>query len=110
MDTYGDPFSDWPYDKFLTGGTDRSGAFVQFAPALKSEGGAWDPEEWAQLIVDAGARFAGPVAEHHDGYSMWDSEVNEWNSVDLGPRLNLVGLQADAYRRRGLKFMLSISE
>lgn len=107
-DKYGDPFSDWPYDKFITGGNDKSGAFVQFAPALKSAGGAWDPDEWAQLIVDAGARFAGPVAEHHDGYSMWDSDVNEWNSVDLGPRLNLVGLQEEAFRSRGLKFMVSL--
>jgi hypothetical protein len=62
----------------------------------------------AQLFVDAGARFAGPVAEHHDGYSMWNSTVNEWNSVGTGPLLDLVGSHANAIRAKGLKFMVSL--
>ena len=49
----------------------------------------------AALMLFGGARFAGPVAEHHDGYSMWDSKVNEWNSVALGPKLNLAKLHVD---------------
>jgi alpha-L-fucosidase len=105
---YGDPFGDWPYDKFITGANDKSGEFTQFAPKLASEGGHWDPDAWAQMLVDAGARFAGPVAEHHDGFSMWDSKVNEWNSVSTGPKLNLLKLQADAYRKKGLKFLASL--
>ncbi len=105
--TYGDP-SVWPYHNFINGAEDLAGNFVQFAPKLKSEGGNFDPEEWAQLFADAGAKFAGPVAEHHDGYSMWNSTVNEWNSVATGPGLDLVGLHADAIRGQGLKFMLSM--
>jgi alpha-L-fucosidase len=108
VDKYGDPFSDWPYDKFITGGNDRSANWVQFAPMLTSEGGAWDPDEWAQMFVDAGARFAGPVAEHHDGFSHWDSQVNEWNAAAKGPQLDLVALQADAFRNKGLKFLVSM--
>jgi alpha-L-fucosidase len=61
---YGDP-SDFPYNSFITGGRDKEGNLVQFAPKLKSQGGQFDPEEWAQLFADAGAKFAGPVAEHH---------------------------------------------
>jgi alpha-L-fucosidase len=106
--TYGDPFSDWPYNKFLTGANDKSGKFVQFAPKLKSDGGAWDPDEWAQMFIDSGARFAGPVGEHHDGFSNWDSKTNEWNAVAMGPKLNLVKLQADAFRKRGLKFLITM--
>ncbi len=107
IETYGDP-SAWPYHNFINGARDKAGNFVQFAPKLASEGGAFDPEAWAQLFADAGARFAGPVAEHHDGFSMWDSSVNEWNSVAKGPHLDLVGLHADAIRAKGLKFMVSL--
>src|SRR5919198_808548 len=91
--TYGD-LSTFPYHLFINGGRDRNGNFVQFAPKLKSAGGNWDPNEWAQLFFDAGAKFAGPVAEHHDGFSMWNSSVNEWNSVARGPRLDLLRLHA----------------
>lgn len=104
---YGDP-SVWPYHNFINGARDKAGNWVQFAPRLKSAGGNFDPNEWAQLFVDAGARFAGPVAEHHDGYSMWNSSVNEWNSVRTGPRLDLVGLHAEAIRAKGMKFMVSL--
>jgi len=107
MSKYGDPFADWPYDKFLTGANDKNGKFTQFAPKLKSDGGAWDPNEWAQLFADAGAKYAGPVAEHHDGFSMWDSKVNEWNAVTMGPKLNLAKLQVEAIRKKGLKIIMS---
>ncbi|SEF37591.1 alpha-L-fucosidase [Amycolatopsis pretoriensis] len=104
---YGDP-SAWPYHNFVNGARDKAGNWVQFAPKLKSAGGNFDPAEWAQLFADAGAKFAGPVAEHHDGFSGWNSAVNEWNSVAKGPRLDLVRLHADAIRARGLKFMVSL--
>lgn len=107
IDVYGEPTA-WPYDHFIDGACDRSGRFVQFAPKLTSAGGSFDPREWAQLIADAGARFAGPVAEHHDGYSMWDSRVNEWNSAARGPRLNLLELFAHAYREQGLKLLVAM--
>ncbi|SDP22316.1 alpha-L-fucosidase [Streptomyces sp. cf386] len=105
--TYGDP-SDWPFHHFIDGADDLAGNHQEFAPKLKSEGGAFDPDEWAQLFVDAGARFAGPVAEHHDGYSMWDSQVNEWNSVRRGPRLDLLKLFTDAIRAKQLKLLVAM--
>lgn len=81
---------------------------MQFAPRLKSEGGRFDPEEWARLFADAGAKFAGPVAEHHDGISMWAGRVNPWNVMDRGPKLDLVGLLTDAIRRNDMKVILSM--
>jgi alpha-L-fucosidase len=107
IEIYGDP-SQWPYNYFITGAKDKKGGFVQFAPKLKSEGGKFDPEEWAQLFADAGAKFAGPVAEHHDGFSMWASKVNPWNAKDMGPKLDLVGLLTDAIRKQNMKIILSM--
>ncbi|MFD9126242.1 alpha-L-fucosidase [Kitasatospora sp. NPDC059571] len=105
--TYGQP-SAWPYHNFINGARDLAGNFVQFAPKLKSAGGNFDPDEWAQLFVDAGAKYAGPVAEHHDGFSMWDSQVNEWNSVAKGPKLNLLQLFATAIRAKNLKLLVAM--
>ena len=105
--TYGDP-SVWPYQNFIDGARDKAGNFVQFAPKLTSAGGNWDPVAWATLFKNAGARFAGPVAEHHDGYSMWASQANPWNSVAHGPKLDLVAQHAQAIRGQGLKFMASL--
>lgn len=105
--TYGQP-SAWPYHNFINGARDLAGNTVEFAPKLKSAGGKFDPDEWAQLFVDAGARFAGPVAEHHDGFSMWDSQVNEWNSVDKGPGLDLLRLFSTAIRAKGLKLLVAM--
>ncbi len=105
--TYGEP-SAWPYHTFIEGGHDRAGRYRRFAPKLTGAGGHFDPREWAQLIADSGARFAGPVAEHHDGFSMWDSRVNEWNSVGKGPHLNLLALFARAYREQGLKLLVAM--
>ncbi|ROR38055.1 alpha-L-fucosidase [Kitasatospora cineracea] len=105
--TYGDP-SVWPYSNFIDGARDRARNPVKFAPKLVSKGGNWDPNAWARLFKAAGARFAGPVAEHHDGFSMWNSRVNPWNSVQRGPRLDLLGLQGQAIRGQGLKFMAAM--
>jgi len=107
IETYGDP-SVWPYNYFITGAKDKKGNFVQFHPKLKSEGGKFDPDEWAQLFADAGAKFAGPVAEHHDGFSMWASKVNPWNAKDMGPKLDLVKLLTDAIRKKNMKVILSM--
>jgi alpha-L-fucosidase len=104
-DTYGDPKGDWGYQYFILGKQDKQGNWTQFAPKLKSAGGNFDPDEWAQLFADAGAKFAGSVMEHHDGFSMWDSKVNEWNSVSKGPELDLAKLFSTSIRKKNLKFL-----
>ena len=65
----------------------------------------FDPEKWADLFARAGAKFAGPVAVHHDNFAMWDSAVTPWNSMKLGPHRDITGELARAYKARGLKFL-----
>ena len=65
----------------------------------------FDPDELADLIVRAGARYAGPVSEHADGFSMWNSAVNPWNAVRMGPHRDVVGEMAAAIRKRHLRFI-----
>lgn len=67
----------------------------------------FDPDEWADLFKEAGAAYVIPSAEHHDWFSLWDSEVTPWNAGKMGPRKDLIGLLAKAVRSRGMKFGVS---
>ena len=51
--------------------------------------------------------YAVPVAEHHDGFSMYDSDLNEWNAAKMGPKKDIVGLLKQAVEREGMVFGLS---
>ncbi|KAH7245465.1 alpha-L-fucosidase-domain-containing protein [Fusarium tricinctum] len=108
-EVYGPP-EEWGYENFIKGAKDRKGNFVQFKPVLKSKGGEFDPEALINAVRASGARFAGPVGEHHDGYSMWDSKANEWNSVKMGPKIDLVKLWADLVRKNGMKLVVAMHQ
>jgi alpha-L-fucosidase len=77
--------------------------YPDFVPMFRAE--KFDAEQWAELFVKAGARFAGLVAEHHDGYAMWDSEYTPWNAADTGPQRDITGELARAIKSRGMKFV-----
>ncbi len=77
--------------------------YHDFVPRFKAE--KFDADRWAALFVKAGARFAGPVAEHHDGYAMWASKLTPWNAKDTGPKRDITGELAKAVRKRGMKFV-----
>ena len=61
-------------------------------------GEKFDAEAWAELYAKSGARFAGPVAEHCDGFAFWDSKLTQWDSVDKGPRRDVVAEMEKAIR------------
>ncbi len=67
----------------------------------------FDANEWAELYKESGARFAGPVAEHCDGFALWDSNITKWDSFDKGPKRDVVSEMSKAIRSRGLKFITS---
>lgn len=69
------------------------------------KGERFDPASWAALAEAAGARYAGPVTEHADNFSLWASRVNPANAVGYGPRRDVVGELAAAFRARGLRFL-----
>jgi len=77
--------------------------YHDFVPKFTAE--HFDPEEWAELFQQTGARFAGPVAEHHDGFSMWASDVTPWNVGDRGPKRDITGELAASLRKREMKLI-----
>ena len=77
--------------------------YQDFVPMFKAE--KFDPEAWAELFKKAGAKFAGPVAEHSDGFAMWASKVTPWNAKDKGPHQDVVGELEKTITGQGLKFI-----
>jgi alpha-L-fucosidase len=79
--------------------------YKDFIPEFKTEN--FDPARWAGLFEMAGARFVVAVAEHRDGFAMYDSEFSEWCATAKGPERDLLGELAAAVRAKGLIFGLS---
>ncbi len=85
-----------PQDKF---------GYKDFIPQFTCE--KFDADAWAELFKQAGARFVIPTAQHHDGFSLWDSDVNPVNAKKMGPKRDLIGELGRAVRKQGLKFGVS---
>ncbi len=97
--------SDYHKHHVETWGQPDEFGYHDFVPMFTAE--HFDAEEWADLFVRSGARWAGPVAEHHDGFSMWDSDITPWNAANVGPRQDIVGELGKAIKARGMKFVTS---
>ncbi|MCD8165163.1 MAG: alpha-L-fucosidase [Bacteroides sp.] len=65
----------------------------------------FNAREWVDLFYRAGARFAGPVAQHHDGFAMWDSKITPWNAKLMGPEKDILGEIAREVREHGMKLV-----
>lgn len=79
--------------------------YKDFIPMFRAEN--YRPDDWAALFKEAGARFVVPVAEHHDGFAMYDTALSEWSAAKMGPKRDLIGDLAKAVRKEGLVFGLS---
>ena len=77
-----------------------------FIPMFKAE--KFDPQAWARLFKEAGARYVVPVAEHHDGFALYNSTFNPWNSVKIGPKRDIVKELRAAILAEGLHFGLHL--
>lgn len=76
--------------------------YKDFIPMFKAE--KFDPGAWAQLFKQSGARYIVPVAEHHDGFMMYDSPLSQWTAAKMGPERDVIGELASAVRGQGLVF------
>lgn len=65
----------------------------------------FDAKQWADLFKKSGAKFAGLVAEHHDGFAMWESELTPWNAKQMGPKRDIVGEMATHIKANDMKFV-----
>jgi alpha-L-fucosidase len=68
----------------------------------------WDPDHLVGLYKQAGARFFVAMANHHDNFDNYNSKHQPWNSVNLGPRKDIIGGWAAAARAHGIRFGVSV--
>ena len=90
--TYGDP-TEYGYHDFI--------------PMFRAE--KWDPDAWAELFKNAGADVAGSIAEHHDGFAMWDTDHNPFNAMERSRTASFdksVGVSSGAGAERGSSFLI----
>jgi alpha-L-fucosidase len=74
--------------------------YKDFIPLFKAEN--FEPDAWLDLFKKAGARYVVPVAEHHDGFPMYDTRLSDWSAARMGPKRDVVGEVMQAARRHGL--------
>ncbi len=86
------------------GTPDRFG-YKDFIPMFKGEN--FDANEWVELFKTAGAKYVMPVGEHHDGFAMYNTEFNKWNSVNMGIGRDVLGEIKTACEENGLEFCTS---
>jgi len=90
----------------LTYGEVSDFGYKDFIPLFTAE--HFDSDEWAELFKKSGAGFAGPIGEHHDGFSMWRSKLSRWNAYEMGPKRDIAAELSKSIRAQGLRYMAAM--
>lgn len=85
-----------------TYGPQKDFGYKDFIPMFKAEN--FEPDIWAELLKESGAQYVVPVAEHHDGFQMYRSEISKWNAFEMGPKRDILGELKDAFQKKGMVF------
>ena len=83
-----------------TYGNHKDFGYKDFIPMFTAP--KFDPQEWARLFKEAGAKYVVPVAEHHDGFQMYKSDLSRYNAYNMGPKRDVLGELFEAFRDEGL--------
>ncbi|MFC0775459.1 alpha-L-fucosidase [Terrimonas alba] len=75
--------------------------YQDFAPLFKCE--LFNPDQWAEVFKNAGAKYVVLTSKHHDGFALWPSRESwNWNAVDAGPHRDVAGDLTSAVKKAGL--------
>jgi alpha-L-fucosidase len=76
--------------------------YQDFAKDFKCE--LFDPNDWAKVFENSGAKYVVLTSKHHEGFTLWPSKESwNWNAVDLNPHRDLAGDLIKAVKGKGLK-------
>lgn len=68
----------------------------------------WNPDSLVKLYKSVGAQYFMTLGNHHDNFDLWDSPYQEWNSVNIGPKRDIVKGWSKACKKYGLPLGVSI--
>lgn len=68
----------------------------------------WEPEQLVALYKSVGARYFFTLGQHHDNFDLWNSPYQEWNSVNIGPKRDIVKEWSDACKKYDLPLGVSM--
>ncbi len=88
-----------------TYGAHKDFGYKDFIPMFKAE--QFDASQWMRLFKDAGAGYVFPVAEHHDGFQMYASDLSDWNAAEMGPKRDVLSELKAAAQEQDIKFCAS---
>ena len=69
---------------------------------------SWDPDSLVRLYKRVGAQYFFAMANHHDNLDMYDSKYQPWNTVNVGPKKDIIAGWAAAAQKAGLPFGVSV--
>ena len=72
------------------------------------KGENWNPDQLMQLYKRAGAQYFVGMANHHDNFDNYNSRYQSWNSINIGPKKDIIGGWAKAAREKGMRFGVSV--
>jgi alpha-L-fucosidase len=81
-------------------GDQKKFGYKDFIPMFKGE--KFDATTWIDLFKKAGAKYVIPVADHHDGFAMYNAKTTRWNAVNMGPKRDVLGELFVEGRKQGL--------
>ncbi len=88
-----------------TYGAQKDFGYADFIPMFKAE--KFNAKEWMKLFKASGAKYVMPVAEHHDGFQMYDSALSDWNAAKMGPKRDVLGELKEAAEQENIVFCAS---
>lgn len=88
-----------------TYGEHKNFGYKDFIPQFKAE--HFDAAQWVSLFKEAGIKYVMPVAEHHDGFAMYETDFNRWNAKEMGPKRDVVGELKAECEKQGLTLCAS---
>lgn len=88
-----------------TYGPHKKFGYKDFIPLFTAD--KFDPDFWAETFAAAGAKYVVPVAEHHDGFQMYDSSFSVYNAAQMGPKRDILGELKSSFEKKGMVFCTS---